>query len=50
MRCRLCRVSLEGQALQRSVVKAQLVAEVSRLERPAQQFQAALWLVDLILD
>jgi len=50
MRCRLCRVLPGEQAPQRSVLKAQLAAEVSPLERPAQQFQAALWLVDLILD
>jgi hypothetical protein len=50
MRCRLCRVSLEEQAAQRSVLKAQLLAEVSPLERPVQQFQAALRLVDSILD
>jgi len=50
MRCPLCRVSPEGQAPQRSVLKAQLVAEVSPLERPVQQFQAALWLVDSIPD
>ena len=50
MRCRLCRVSLEEQVPQRSVLKAELVAKVSPLERPVQQFQAVLWLVDLILD
>lgn len=50
MRCRLCRVSLEEQARQRSVLQAQLAAQVSPLERPVQQFQAALWLVDSILD
>ena len=41
MRCRLCRVSLEEQARQRSVLKAQLAAEVSPLERRV-QFQVAL--------
>jgi hypothetical protein len=35
---------------QRWVLKAQLAAEVSPLERPVQQFQAALWRVDSILD
>jgi hypothetical protein len=49
MRCRLCRVSLEEQARQRSVLKAQLAAQVSPLER-RMQFQVALWLVDWILD
>jgi hypothetical protein len=49
MRCRLCRVSLEEQARQRSVLKAQLAAQVSPLER-RMQFQVELWLVDWILD
>jgi hypothetical protein len=34
------------QVPQRPVLRAQLVAEVSPLERPVQQFQVALWLVD----
>ena len=42
MRCRLCRVSLEGLAPLRSVLKARLVTEVSPLEPPVQQFQVAL--------
>ena len=49
MRCRLCRASLEGQAPQRSVLKAQLVAEVSPLERPV-HYQVLLSRVDSILD
>jgi hypothetical protein len=49
MRCRLCRVSLEEQARQRSVLKAQLAAQVSPLER-RMLFQVELWLVDWILD
>ena len=50
MRCRLCRVWPVAQVPQRWALKAQLAAKVSQLERPVQQFQAALGLVDSILD
>ena len=49
MRCRPCRVSPVEQTPQRSVLKAQLAAEMSPLEW-RMQFQVASGLVDSILD